>query len=103
SGEPPFRNRQFDNNLVHDISNGLRPWMPYSAPTVYKNIAMLCCAANPDNRPDIDSFCRLFRWDIQNSDNPIWDTIYHNDVKPLSRFEKESKYSSKLLPIRDRE
>ena len=25
-------------------------------------------------------------------------TIYHNDVKPLSRLEKESKYSSTLLP-----
>ena len=26
---------------------------------------------------------------------------YYNDVKPLSRLEKESKYSSKLLPIGD--
>jgi len=103
SGEPPFRNRQFDNSLVHDISNGLRPRMPYSAPTIYKNIATLCCAAIPDYRPDIDSFCHLLTWNIQNSDDPIWDTIYHNDVKPLSRFEKENKYSSKLLPIRDRE
>src|SRR6185312_3694055 len=46
SGEPPFRNRQFDNSLVHDSSNGLLPWMPYSAPTVCKYIAMLCCDAN---------------------------------------------------------
>jgi len=30
-----------------------------------------------------------------NSDDNTW---YHNDVKPLSRLEKESKYSSKLLP-----
>ena len=32
------------------------------------------------------------------SDNNTWNAIYHNDVKPLSRLEKESKYSSKLLP-----
>ena len=27
--------------------------------------------------------------------------VYHNDVKPLSRLEKENKYSSKLLPTGD--
>ena len=32
-----------------------------------------------------------------NQDNNIWYTIYYNNVKPLSRLEKESKYSSKLL------
>ena len=99
SGEPPFRNRQFDNGLVHDISNGLRPRMPYSAPTIYKYIAMLCCDADPDKRPDI---CSRFINKLQ-TDDPIWNTIYNNDVEPLSRFEKESKYSSKLLPIRGRE
>ena len=36
-----------------------------------------------------------------NSDDNTWNTIYHNDVKPLSRLEKESKYSSKLLPTGD--
>src|SRR6185312_12464375 len=34
--------------------------------------------------------------DKDNSD--IWNAVYHNDVKPLSRLEKESKYSSMLLP-----
>ena len=103
SGEPPFRNRQFDNGLVHDISNGLRPRMPYSAPIIYKYIAMLCCDADPDKRPDFEYIYKFVNTNITRSDDTIWNIIYHNDVKPLSRFEKESKYSSKLLPIRGRE
>ena len=31
----------------------------------------------------------------------VWDTIYYNDITPLSRLEKESKYFSKVLPTRD--
>ena len=36
-----------------------------------------------------------------NSVSNAWNIICHNDVKPLSRLEKESKYSSMLLPTRD--
>ena len=36
--------------------------------------------------------------DKDNSGDNTWNAVYHNDVKPLSRLEKESKYSSKLLP-----
>src|SRR6185312_13013036 len=32
TGEPPFRDRQFDRDLVCNIMNGLRPSMPDSAP-----------------------------------------------------------------------
>src|SRR6185437_11517257 len=32
TGEPPFRDRQFDRGLVCDILGGLRPPMPDSAP-----------------------------------------------------------------------
>ena len=32
TGEPPFRDRQFDRGLVCDILGGLRPLMPDSAP-----------------------------------------------------------------------
>ena len=32
------------------------------------------------------------------SHSNAWFTIYHNNVRPLSRLEKESKYSRKLLP-----
>src|SRR5205085_10612230 len=73
---------------------------PDSAPEEYKKLAEQCCDADPDKRPDAE---RL-RDDIRNLvgkikyDNDTWKTIYHNDVKPLSRLEKESKYSSALLP-----
>ena len=33
------------------------------------------------------------------STTSVWDTIYYNDITPLSRLEKE--YSSKVLPTRD--
>ena len=36
--------------------------------------------------------------EVDNSNNNAWNAAYHNDVKSLSRLEKESKYSSTLLP-----
>src|SRR6185369_7798530 len=39
TGEPPFRDRQFDRALVCDIMGGLRPSMPDSAPEEYKKLA----------------------------------------------------------------
>jgi len=76
--------------------------MPDSAPEEYKEIAEWCCGADPDKRPDA--------WTLQkhigdlikdNSDDNKWHAIYHNDVRPLSFLEKESKYSSKILPTGD--
>ena len=103
TGEPPFRDREFDRDLLYDIMGGLRPSMPDSAPEKYKKLAERCCDADPDKRPDA-----LTLWhDINNlieeadKDDNTWNTIYHNDVKPLSRLEKESKYSSTLLPTGD--
>src|SRR6185437_2181429 len=52
TGEPPFRDRQFDTSLVCDIMGGLRPSMPDSAPEEYKKLAERCCDADPDKRPD---------------------------------------------------
>ena len=102
TGEPPFRDRQFDRGLICDIMGGLRPLMPDSAPEEYKKLAKRCCDADPDKRPDrrdIRNLSKAVKKD--NSDDNTWNTIYHNDVKPLSRLEKESKYSSTLLPTGD--
>jgi len=106
TGEPPLRDREFDKGLVCDIMGGLRPTMPDSAPEEFKKLAKQCCDADPDKRPeartlynDIDIL--LDEVDKDNSDDDVWNTIYHNDVKSLSRLEKESKYSSKLLPTGD--
>lgn len=89
-----------------DILGGLRPLMPHSAPEEYKKFAERCCDADPDKRPDAftlwrDIFELVEEEEMDNSDDNVWNTIYHNDVKPLSRLEKESKYSSTLLPTRD--
>jgi len=105
TGEPPFRDRQFDRDLICGIMGGLRPSMPDSAPEEYKKLAERCCDADPDKRPengrtlwdDIDELIGETYKD--NSD--IWNAVYHNDVRPLSRLEKESKYSSTLLPTGD--
>ena len=103
TGEPPFRDRRFDGDLTCDIMRGLRPSMPDSAPEEYKKLAERCCDADPDKRPD----AKTLRSDIYSLENKIndgddiWNAVYHNDVKPLSRLEKESKYSSKLLPTGD--
>ena len=79
---------------------GLRPSMPDSAPEEYKKLAERCCGADPDKRPDAvtlwSDIDRLIK-EVDKDDN-TWNAVYHNDVKPLSRLEKESKYSSTLLP-----
>jgi hypothetical protein len=36
-----------------------------------------------------------------NSVSNAWNTIYHNNIKPLSHLKKGSKYSSMLLPTGD--
>ena len=103
TGEPSFRDRQFDRDLVCDIMGGLRPSMPDSAPEEYKELVKRCCDADPDKRPvartlwsDVNKLVE--KADKGTTDSNAWNTIYHNDVKPLSRLEKESKYSSTLLP-----
>ena len=100
TGEPPFRDRQFDRGLVCDILGGLRPPMPDSAPEEYKKLAEQCCDADPDKRPK-DAWTLYFGIDKlidKVTDDNAWNAVYHNDVRPLSRLEKESKYSSTLLP-----
>jgi len=104
TGEPPFRDREFDRYLLCDILNGLRPTMPDSAPDIYKKLAQRCCNADPDKRPIADTlWMHIALIDSLNKDNSdnTWNAVYHNDVRPLSRLEKESKYSSKLLPTGD--
>src|SRR6185312_13608105 len=98
TGEPPFRDRQFDTSLIREIMAGLRPPMPDSAPEKYKKLAERCCDADPDKRPDarglLHGIGRLLEGEVC-VDNS-WNTIYHNYVKSLSRLEKESKYDSDL-------
>ena len=91
TGEPPFRNRQFDRGLVCDILGGLRPPMPDSAPEEYKKLAEQCCDADPDKRPDARTLWGDIYMLIDEADEDIniWNAVYHNDVKPLSRLEKE--------------
>ena len=102
TGEPPFRDRQFDRGLVCDIMGGLRPSMPDSAPEVYKKLAERCCDADPDKRPDaLTLHDDLYELYYKKCDDDIWNAVYHNDVKPLSHLEKGSKYSSTLLPTGD--
>ena len=106
TGEPPFRDRQFDRDLACDIMGGLRPTMPDSAPEEYKKLAERCCDVDPDKRLDSwtleDDIRDLYRKvETDDSVSSAWLTIYHNNVEPLSCLEKESKYSSKLLPTGD--
>ena len=82
---------------------GLRPSMPDSAPEEYKKLVERCCDADPDKRPDaMTLYFYIYKLTEEANDNSdIWNAVYHNDVKPLSRLEKESKYSSTLLPTGD--
>jgi len=93
TGELPFRDREFDASLIREIMSRLRPSMPDSVPEEYKKLAGQCCDADPDKRPD----AKMLLWDINRlfiearnpSGDNIWNTIYHNDVRPSSCLEKE--------------
>src|SRR5207248_5694005 len=78
---------------------------PDSAPEAYKKLAEQCCDADPDKRPGrnlyMDIRDLISEVNKDNSNDNTWNTIYHSNVKPLSRLEKESKYSSTLLPTGD--
>jgi len=69
-----------------------------AAPEEYKKLAEQCCDADPDKRPDAltlfgDMEKLLYlKVDEGKPKSNIWDIIYYNDVKLLSRLEKESKY-----------
>ena len=102
NGEPPFRDWSSDDNLLAmRICNGLCPEMPDSTPEEYKKLAERCCDADPNNRPDADELLEIIRKlikEIKYDDNK-WRAIYYNkNIRPLSRIEKESKYSSRPLP-----
>ena len=71
TGEPPFRDRQFDRDLVCDIMGGLRPSMPDSAPEEYKKLAERCCDADPDKRPD----ALTLRSDIDKLRNEVYSVV----------------------------
>ena len=102
TGEPPFREWSFDKCLAMRVCEGLRPVMPDSAPEEYKKLAERCCDANPDKRPDAyPLWSDISKLIYETNRDKTWYAVYHNDVKPLSRLEKESKYSSKLLPTGD--
>ena len=80
--------------------------MPDSAPEEYKKLAERCCDADPDKRLDARTLWEdigelIKKVDEDKSNDNAWNTIYHNNVKPLSRLEKESKYSSTILPTGD--
>ena len=82
TGEPPFRDRQFDRHLVCDIMGGLRPPMPDSALEEYKKLAQRCCDADPDKRPDARTLWAKIRKLIRevknnSSDDDVWNTIYY--------------------------
>src|SRR5438128_5929634 len=106
NGESPFRDWSSDDKcLAMRICEGLRPEMPDSAPAEYKRLAERCCDADPNKRPKngdellgiIDKLTDEIEKD--KSADSVWNTIYCNkNIRPLSRIEKENKYSSKPLP-----
>src|SRR6185312_13468750 len=66
----------------------------HSAPDEYKKLAvemLILISVQGD-------FLIILTSLLKSSD--MWNAVYHNDVKPLSRLEMESKYSS-TLPTRN--
>ena len=90
TGEPPFRDRAFDGDLLCDIVGGLRPLMPDSTPEEYKKLAQHCCDADPVKRPNAEllkiyTHNLIAKGEEDASCNNIWNAIYNNNVRPLSR------------------
>ena len=75
TGEPPFRDRQFDASLIREIMDGLRPVMPDSAPLAYKLLAERCCDADPDKRPDTLALIDDLYPEDEYSDDNAWNAM----------------------------
>jgi len=67
AGEPPFIDREHDENLLVDICiNELRPPIPEYAPGPYVTVMTQCWDPIDTNRPTADELMQLFRdWDDQ--------------------------------------
>jgi len=104
NGEPPYKEWSSDILLAYRICEGLRPPLPESMPKEYRELARKCCDADSNKRPtaeEIYKYLHRLVLELENneSDDNIWNRIYVNDhLKPLTLFEKETKYSSRLLP-----
>ena len=102
NGEPPFREKS-DCGLICEIIDGLRPPLPESTPDPFRGLAEKCCDGDHNKRPNAwglylqinDLLC-----EIENGkhDANAWDAIYYcENLKPLSRAEREGRYSSRLI------
>ncbi|RIA85260.1 kinase-like domain-containing protein, partial [Glomus cerebriforme] len=53
SGQYPFFNRKYDEILINDIVNGLRPKIPEGTPPDYGKLMQDCWDVDPHKRPTI--------------------------------------------------
>ena len=67
---------------------GPPPSMPDSAPKEYKKLAKRCCDADSDKLPDARSLYYDINELISKSYDNVWNAVYHNGVKPLSRLRR---------------
>ncbi|EXX66725.1 uncharacterized protein OCT59_006836 [Rhizophagus irregularis] len=74
SGEPPFVDREYDENLALAICYGQRPQIPEYTPEPYAELMKRCWDPIPTNRPTAkelnDQFWNLFDV-LRNNNNSI--------------------------------
>ncbi|PKY47874.1 kinase-like protein, partial [Rhizophagus irregularis] len=51
---PPYHDYNWDENLLRDICDGIRPKIPEGIPNCYKELMTKCWSQNPEDRPNAD-------------------------------------------------
>ncbi|RHZ48686.1 hypothetical protein Glove_543g73 [Diversispora epigaea] len=71
TGETPFDNCEHNLDLTLDIVNGRRPKIYEYIPCEYATLIKQCWDAIPENRPDVNTICRLIKSLIKSLYNEI--------------------------------
>ncbi|PKC00773.1 kinase-like protein [Rhizophagus irregularis] len=100
SGEPPFVDREYDENLALAICYGQRPQIPEYTPEPYAELMKRCWDHIPTNRPTANELCiqfmNLFSV-LDNNNNLIEDRKL--EIKEAFSQEREDKFRARLAEL----
>ncbi|CAB4433412.1 unnamed protein product [Rhizophagus irregularis] len=103
SGEPPFVDREYDENLALAICYGQRPQIPEYTPEPYAELMKCCWDPIPANRPTSVELRSQFRSlvDVLDNNNNSIELISEDRrlIKEAFSQEREDKWRARLAEL----
>ncbi|PKC67153.1 kinase-like protein [Rhizophagus irregularis] len=98
---PPYHDYNWDENLLRDICDGIRPKIPEGIPNCYIELMTKCWSQNPEDRPNADYIAKILEdWKnniSQIEEFNIAEQFRLNQSNSID-IEKSVNYKSKALP-----